>query len=404
VIVPQEIQSLRSLTFTASGDLMSSEAYLRRATAPSSSPQTGLTVLNRLDVVFPKGSVFSFPLFDDLHGSDVIALLAKYKITHYVICRNSASIPGFYDVVHCDEPEATIAPLIKSSDPFRSTRLSTLFVPNRAILSRFQQMALFVFEQSKFADMLALHQKQFTISQLPKRSSDITIQVRLPTRVVVPLRIRRSDPIEALSQPIYDIMARLYPSATLKDVDAYRFGTINGRLPDPTQPFESDPDCLAALRAQRIDPKRPQFSFSERFDATDFDHTALQYTKDLDLSPVGTDDETRALSAALSRVRTEVEAHRRTALEEDPVRARMRVSAIDPPLTTYLLKIEQSEGRTGYIAMKVELGAVKHTATGLSTRVPYTATAKDAIQSLLAKMTHVTWRMSGCPATLGSIA
>jgi hypothetical protein len=60
------------------------------------------------------------------------------------------------------------------------------------------------------------------------------------------------------------------------------------------------------------------------------------------------------LNAALSRVRFAVEADRQAVLAAEPLRARMRLSADDPPLTMYFLRLEHGVG-VGHIAIKVEL-------------------------------------------------
>jgi hypothetical protein len=84
------------------------------------------------------------------------------------------------------------------------------------------------------------------------------------------------------------------------------------------------------------------------------------------------------LNAALSRVRSTVKADRPAVLAADPLWARMRLSADDPPLKTCFLELEQDAG-VGHIRMKVKLAGTFGSLTGLSLTVPFAATASDAI-------------------------
>jgi hypothetical protein len=89
----------------------------------------------------------------------------------------------------------------------------------------------------------------------------------------------------------------------------------------------------------------------ETFARSEFDKTAADYIEQLDLDIGPPTAEMRALGTSLSRLRKTAEAERMDALRKDPLRARMRVSDVDPPLTT--IEFRGGDRAPEQIALKV---------------------------------------------------
>jgi phosphatidylinositol-4,5-bisphosphate 3-kinase len=103
------------------------------------------------------------------------------------------------------------------------------------------------------------------------------------------------------------------------------------------------------------------------------------------LAEVCETEESRCFNATFSKIRIEVENARQARLHADPLLARMRISAYDPPLTTFMQRIDK-ELSLSHIVMKVELTSNSGSVTGLSLQVPFTATADQAIKMILKKI------------------
>jgi phosphatidylinositol-4,5-bisphosphate 3-kinase len=85
----------------------------------------------------------------------------------------------------------------------------------------------------------------------------------------------------------------------------------------------------------------------------------------------------------MSKLRLKAEKERMAILEGDPLRARMRVSDVDPPLTTI-------PRETTDIAIKIELMSEVRGASKLSVSVNYNSSANAAIGALLRRMRKLT--------------
>ena len=363
--------------------MATSTSFLRRATAPIyTSGQLYSANMHRMDIIMSNNRVLGLPLSDHSKGSDVIRYIQKHGLEHFVVCRNSVQQGGFYEVLYTTDDKPEIKGLVTLSKPFQETAISTLFVPNRTILTKHQRMPFFVFEIEEFLRMLAVRKCDFKMNQFSKRSSSVLIKVLLPTGLVLTVKIRPQKKIRSIADKLYKEMDSLY--LDLKDKSCYRFCTMLKKVASEKATFESDPEMMAALRRQKLNPASPQFCYIEVFGSSEFDKVVEQYRRELDLALVDC-EETRALNASLSTVRKEAEQTRRQRLEEDPLRARMRMSDSDPPLTTYLQKINQDDPMSGQIAMKVERDVKEMGASGISMRIRYDAPANEAIAAVIQK-------------------
>lgn len=332
--------------------------------------------------------VLGLPLWDSAKGSDVIDYIRTYEIENFVVCRNSVPRGGFYEVLYSTDERPEITSRVALPKPFEETLISELFISNRTILTKHQRMPFFVFDPDEFLKLVEVRECSFEMNQLTRKSTSVRIKVLLPTGLVISVKIRPQKKIRMISDKLYKEMEGLY--LDLRDKSGYRFCTMSKKIPNDKATFESDPEMMAALRRQKLNPSTPQFCYIEHFERTDFDRVIVDYRKELDLSLVPDSEEARSLNAALSKVRKEAEQTRKQRLEEDPLRARMRTSDNDPPLTTYLQKLNQDDPNSGFIVMKVERDVKCMGASGISMRIRYDAPANEAIAAVMKKFARLT--------------
>jgi phosphatidylinositol-4,5-bisphosphate 3-kinase len=362
---------------------------------PSAAAVAPPAVINRhqLDILLPNESLFSIPVLDETKGAEIIALLEKYSVSDYVLCRTAQARPQFYDVLYADQPTPEIAALIALAEPFPTVLLSAVLLPSRGVVTQCQRMLLFVFATDHFLQLREIDRADLCApKRFMRRSHRFALKVRLPTGLVVAVETKRDALVGAISSAVHREMEKLYPG--VRPSARYQLGTIAGCFPDPALPFGDVPAFVSAMRKP---PGDVHFCLRERCDPTVFDQKAALYTRELDLSEVPRTVESQCLNAAFSALRAQEQDDRLRVLAADPLRARMRISTCDPPLTTYMQRLE-SEAKAGSIAMKVELASTLGSTgslTGLSVTVPYVATADQAIRQLLKKMQRVKHRSSG---------
>ena len=351
--------------------------------------------MHRLDIVIMNRRTVTVPLFSDMRGEDILQLVRRWSdVRDFVICRNPQQGATFYELLYLSIPQPEIQRynLIKISGKFESTLISELFAPSREIRTEKKRMSFFVFEPADYFQMLPIAlstQSAF----LPKhRSPSPIIKVKLPTGLVLPLKITMQTVIRDISKELYTKLQTLYTN--VKPPSGYRFGTVYGNWPSMETVFGKDPALVSAMKRQATS-NTYQFWFAEVTTQCEFDKMAAKWQKELDLSLTVGNEETRALNASLSKVRIEVDKRRKEMLDKEPLLARMRINDSDPPLTTYTSKINPADAGTSTIAMKVELGPKMKCATSLSTRIAYNATANEAINSLLLKMKRLSSRSHG---------
>jgi hypothetical protein len=190
-------------------------------------------------------------------------------------------------------------------------------------------------------------------------------------------------------------MHAIFHDSKLEEGEAYALGTISGFLPDLEARFRDVPEFAAAVRQQKFAPSYARFAIAENREASEFDKRALVSTQKLALSEILSTEELRCLNAALPDVGREVETARKAILEADPLRARMRLSAHDPPLTAQVQRANSAETENaGRVAMGVELASDVGPMSALSLKTPFIAPANNATRRLLKKPTAMDHRPS----------
>ncbi|KAH0790611.1 Phosphatidylinositol 3- and 4-kinase family protein [Histomonas meleagridis] len=285
-----------------------------------------------VDIALPNNKQKILPLLDDFKGKTIIKIIRNEEITDYVVCRYLPTGTG-YEVLYVDNNDANITPLIKLQKPFPSTKLSTLFFPNRLITTRQQRMTLFVFYVKDFLEMTQLSNMNIKLSQFIQKPTKYSVLVKLPTSLCLKIRISPSDKVRHVALKIYKKMNKLYGRTDSLSHKDYVFCTIDDYIPSPQKTIKDDRTLMKYIYSQKYRQEAPQFQFKINIRETPFDTASAGYIKDLDLVTIDPTPETHSLNVSLSQVRRQVEKQRLEMLRKDPLMARMRISESYPPIS-----------------------------------------------------------------------
>ncbi|OHT01713.1 phosphatidylinositol 3-kinase catalytic subunit alpha, beta, delta [Tritrichomonas foetus] len=372
---------------------------MRRGTVANFTPSTSISAeSHRIDIFLPNNQRFALPVIENLTGSDILFIIEKKGFSNFVICKNPASSP-MCEVLYISQSSSSKnkSNILSNIQPieFETCQIARdLFTPSRIVSTRFQRMALYVYDIEDYEELIEISKINYKLRRSHGKSH-ISIKVKLPTNLIISTYVKPEQKIRDLTRRVYKCAVDIYGNNNMNPLKSYKLATISGQFPKKSSTlFKDDQLMMDALKLQDLNCDEPQFNFVQYYQKTKFDKIVASYVQSFDLSEISKDDETRALNASLSRVRTEVEKKRIEILNENPLIARMRISDSEPPLTAYFTKINEAiqQGKdpkiVNTISMKVGLrsGITDSSVTALSIRVPNNVTAEQAISLLIEKL------------------
>jgi len=328
---------------------------------------------HHIDLILPEGRLFFFPI-NDVIGSNIIDFINSFSIDNYVICRNSIS-SNQYEVIYSSLPERVPSNI----EGFPSSQISKFFNPDRNVLSKQQSMAMFVFRIDEFIQQNQLFVNNIGISAFSRKHVRYTLRVQLPTRLVISIEIKPSKSVGSISKMLYENIANLYESSAIVSPKLFKFGTIGGEFPSSKTKFFESAILMSAYKQQETNTQIAQFVYTQIMEDNEFKKSSDDYITGLELKPIIPTQEVLTFNTEMSELRVGIESTRQEKLNTNPLLARMRINADDPPLTT-------CKRRNVPIKAEMRSAEIEGGAVGISIAVAFETTASQAIRDLFNKM------------------
>ncbi|EAY19428.1 Phosphatidylinositol 3- and 4-kinase family protein [Trichomonas vaginalis G3] len=332
---------------------------------------------HRIDLLLPNGRTFFLPLDQDLKGCAVRDFLMHFELQNYVFCRNSP-VQNQFDILYSSDTDKIKVSENITTD-FIEAPLTSFFVSDRNVTSKQQRMPLFVFDIDEFIEQNAVLSASIPLTNFTRKHQRVILNVKLPTDLCINIEAKISKTVSSIQKQVYEQLASIYGQDAVRESKAYRLGTMKGEYPSHKLKLSESPEMMTAIKLQQQDITKPQFVMMQISAETEFSKAAKQYISDLELKNIIQTSEVLTFNSSFSELRKEVESARTSRLEQDPLLARMRLNASDPPLTTCRKKNVPIKVDTRYVALSGE-------ATAISLAIQFDTTASQAIRDLFAKM------------------
>lgn len=325
------------------------------------SPLTSLNI-HQIDLIFPYNTI-TIPMLDSVKGSDIIQLIANTGYRNYVICRNSARMIDFYDLLYCgDPPEPQLVSMMdRTLPPFLTSQISLFFSPSKIVTSKHQRMALFIFSLENYYDMLVFryNQKQinspFKMRSLFKKSEVPTFLVQLTTQLTIQIKLPMTATVLDLRNKTYERIRQIYPDSDICNINFFKLFSrfvdqrTNAKIaPDINKQLKDDNVILECLKHQKKRPLQSYLFIAIVSVGSNFDRSVSELTKELDLCSFPVTDEIVIFNADISHLRTEITRNRIRMIQSNPLIARMMISDSEPAIPNK--KIDDQ-----YVIMKAEI-------------------------------------------------
>lgn len=287
---------------------------------------------HRIDIILPDNSRFYIPLDRGITGTELVDFINNVYYNDFVICRNNEEFP-IYDVIYSkNESKVPLSEGVKPN--FINNLLSDYYIYNRLASNHIQRMPLFVFNLDEYIENTKLIDNNIPVSSFIRKHPKLKLVVKMPTDLVITVETKASKTIKSVQKQLYEQLLALYGEENIRDSKSYRFGTIKGVYPSKKLKFSESPEMMESLTLQQHDLTIPHFLYQQVIAETDFTKASRQYTHDLDLKKIINTHEVLCFNSAFSNLRQNVEKARTERLINDPLLARMRINASEPPLTT----------------------------------------------------------------------